>query len=225
MKKFTQSSIFIKLLIIQFLAIVYTCHGFDFFYFWPGSLCDAKRACCLPTSGKPATDFGIHGLWPTFNNGSYPANCNANSPFDGSKISDLTKELQVDWPSLTCPSTNSSKFWTHEWVKHGTCSESVLDQHAYFEANLNLKHSINLLGVLQLAGIQPNGKVYSLQSVRGAIKAGTGYTPVIECNLDASNNSQLYQVYLCVDKSGSKLIECPVLPKRKCASFIEFPSF
>ena len=60
---------------------------------------------------------------------------------------------------------------------------------------------------------------------KNAIKGAIGYTPWIECNVDASRNSQLYQVYLCVDTSGLDLIECPVFPKGKCGSEIEFPSF
>ena len=60
---------------------------------------------------------------------------------------------------------------------------------------------------------------------KNAIKGAIGYTPWIECNVDASRNSQLYQIYLCVDTSGLDLIECPVFPKGKCGSEIEFPSF
>lgn len=74
-------------------------------------------------------------------------------------------------------------------------------------------------------GIHPNGEVYDLGSIKDAIKEGTGYTPWIECNRDESGNSQLYQVYMCVDTSGSNLIECPVFPHGKCSSSIEFPSF
>ena len=74
-------------------------------------------------------------------------------------------------------------------------------------------------------GINPDGSSYSLQNIKNAIKGAIGYTPWIECNVDASGNSQLYQIYLCVDTSGSSLIECPVFPKGKCGSEIEFPSF
>ena len=74
-------------------------------------------------------------------------------------------------------------------------------------------------------GINPDGSSYSLQNIKKAIKGAIGYTPWIECNVDASGNSQLYQIYLCVDTSGSSLIECPVFPKGKCGSEIEFPSF
>ncbi|CAA7396093.1 unnamed protein product [Spirodela intermedia] len=40
--------------------------------------------------------------------------------------------------------------------KHGTCSESVLDQRQYFETALCLKREVDLLGVLQVA-CKPHG--------------------------------------------------------------------
>ena len=77
-----------------------------------------------------------------------------------------------------------------------------------------------------MSGIQPDGGSYSLSSIKGAIQNAIGYTPYIECNVDSSRNSQLYQVYLCVDTSGSDFIDCPVFPHGKaCGSNIEFPSF
>lgn len=76
-----------------------------------------------------------------------------------------------------------------------------------------------------VTGIQPNGDSYSLEDIKGAIQDATGLAPWIECNTDTSGNSQLYQVYMCVDTSGSKLIQCPVFPHGKCGSSIEFPSF
>ncbi|XP_062150057.1 ribonuclease 1-like [Alnus glutinosa] len=222
------SILLIKLLILEYLSLLCVSQDFDFFYFvqqWPASYCDTQKSCCYPTTGKPAPDFGIHGLWPNYKDGSYPSNCDPDSPFNQSEISDLRSSMQKSWPSLACPSSNSIGFWTHEWEKHGTCSESVLDQHGYFEAALNLKKKANLLQALRNAGIQPDGKLYSLESIKGAIEEAIGYTPWIECNVDVSGNSQLYQIYLCVDTSGSDIIECPVFPKGKCDSEIEFSSF
>lgn len=202
--------------------------GFDFFYFvlqWPGSYCDTRQSCCYPKTGKPEADFGIHGLWPNYNDGSYPSNCNP-SPFDLSEITDLRSEMAVKWPSLACPSSSGTKFWSHEWTKHGTCSISVLGQHAYFKAALDLSQRAALLSALQAAGIEPNDQFYSLESIAAAIKKGTGAAPGIQCNRDIDGNSQLYQVYLCADTSASSIIECPLLPHGSgCASRIQFPSF
>ncbi|XP_010258337.1 PREDICTED: ribonuclease 1-like [Nelumbo nucifera] len=220
---------FIGVLAVQHLAVLCASRDFDFFYFvqqWPGSYCDTRRGCCYPKTGKPAADFSIHGLWPNYNDGSYPSNCDSQqNPFDPSEITDLTDRMQRSWPSLACPNNDMLKFWSHEWNKHGTCSESVLDQHGYFETALNLKKKVDLLQILAEAGINPDGNFYNLRDIKVAISEATGYTPGIECNVDGSGNSQLYQVYLCVDKSGPDLIKCPVYPRSRCDSTIEFPSF
>ncbi|XVF43123.1 hypothetical protein PTKIN_Ptkin02bG0015300 [Pterospermum kingtungense] len=224
----SKCSVLINLLVLQYLAVLCVSQDFDFFYFvqqWPGSYCDTDSGCCYPTTGKPAADFGIHGLWPNYDNGSYPEYCDSSNPFNESEISDLLSSMSINWPSLSCPSSDGESFWSHEWDKHGTCSESVLDQHSYFETALNLKNQTQLLQILKSAGINPDGGSYSLESIRDAIKEGTGYTAWIQCNEDSSGNKQLYQVYLCVDTSGSNLIECPVFPTGKCGSEIEFPTF
>jgi ribonuclease T2 len=60
--------------------------------------------------------------------------------------------MEKNWPSLSCPSSNGFRFWSHEWEKHGTCAESELDQHEYFEKALKLKEKMNLLQILKNAG-------------------------------------------------------------------------
>ncbi|KAI8548806.1 hypothetical protein RHMOL_Rhmol07G0303300 [Rhododendron molle] len=211
--EFKNSIILIKLLIVQCLLVCCLARGFDFFYFvqqWPGSYCDTQQSCCYPTTGKPNSDFGIHGLWPNNDDGSYPSNCDPNNPFDQSEVSDLISSLQTSWPTLACPSGNGVSFWSHEWDKHGTCSESMFDQHGYFQT-----------------GINPDGGSYSLSSIQGAINDSIGSLPWIECNADASGNSLLFQVYICVDTSGSNIIQCPIMPNSgKCgSSTVEFPTF
>ncbi|XP_059592883.1 extracellular ribonuclease LE [Vitis vinifera] len=141
------------------------------------------------------------------------------------EISDLIILMQNNWPTLACPSGNGTKFWAHEWNKHGTCSESVLSQHQYFKAALGLKKDVDLLQILEKAGIKPNGESYCLKKTKKAIKDAVGFTPWIQCNVAPSGNRQLYQVYVCVDTSGKNFIQCPVMPKGKCGSSIEFPSF
>ncbi|PON58318.1 Ribonuclease T2-like [Parasponia andersonii] len=104
----THNSALIKILVFSYLSVLCVSQGFDFFYFvqqWPGSLCDTTRSCCYPTKGKPPVDFGIHGLWPTFNNASYPSNCNDNNPYDQSR-----GLLENEWSTLACPRNNGTKF-------------------------------------------------------------------------------------------------------------------
>ncbi|OWM75936.1 ribonuclease 3-like [Punica granatum] len=229
MKYASIGSILIALLSIHCLSALCAVDDFDFFYFvqqWPGSYCDSRHSCCYPKTGKPAADFGIHGLWPNYKDGSYQSKCNPDHVFDKSEISDLISSLEKSWPTLSCPSNDGLKFWEHEWEKHGTCSESELDQHDYFEAGLKLKEKTNLLQALKNAGIEPNDKFYRLESIKEAIKQAVGHEPGIECNVDPSGHKQLSEVYLCVDTSGMEIIECPILPKgSRCASNIQFPKF
>lgn len=77
------------------------------------------------------------------------------------------------------------------------------------------------------AGITPNNEFYSLTNIKTAIKAGVGHTPWIQCNKNAAGTYQLYQVYICIDHSGTVLIDCPVYPTRgECStSSIQFPNF
>ncbi|KAG2584113.1 ribonuclease 1-like [Panicum virgatum] len=202
---------------------------YDFFYLvlqWPGSYCDTKQSCCYPSSGKPAADFGIHGLWPNRDDGSYPQNCNPDAAFNPSKVSDLLSSLRAKWPTLACPTNDGLRFWGHEWEKHGTCAADVFDEHGYFQAALRLRDQLGVLGALTAGGVNPDGGYYTLAQIKGAIREGTGFEPYVECNRDEAGNSQLYQLYFCVSAAGDSLVDCPVLPRgRPCGSRIEFPAF
>ncbi|KAJ3673370.1 hypothetical protein LUZ60_006744 [Juncus effusus] len=216
------------LLSLSLFAAVSCARDFDFFYFvqqWPGSYCDTQRRCCYPTTGKPAAEFTIHGLWPNYNDGTYPSNCDQNQEFDYSEIEDLEKTMQSYWPTLACPTSDGEKFWAHEWNKHGTCAESNLDQHSYFLSALTLHKKADILKALKAAGIKPDDGFYSLASIKSVIKDSIGFTPGIECNRDGSGNNQLSEIYLCVDTSGEKFIECPTFPRISCHNKVQFPSF
>lgn len=202
---------------------------YDFFYLvlqWPGSYCDTKQSCCYPRSGKPAADFGIHGLWPNRDDGSYPQNCNPANAFDPSKVSDLLSSLRREWPTLACPTSDGLQFWAHEWEKHGTCAQNLFNEHGYFQTALHLRDQLRVLDALASAGVSPDGGYYTLSAIKGAIQQGTGFEPFVECNRDESGNSQLYQLYFCVDANASGFVECPVQPGgRPCGNRIEFPTF
>ncbi|KAH7853163.1 hypothetical protein Vadar_034133 [Vaccinium darrowii] len=205
------------------------CFAGDFLYLvlqWPGSYCSAKHGCCFPKNGKPANDFTIAGLWPCYLNATIPQFCNSHSHLNLAKASNLTKSLQVNWASLACPSNDGSNLWAHEWQQHGTCSG--LNQVDYFESALRLKKQVNLLKTLNNAGIQPNGRFYETgAAVEETIRKAVGYMPGVWCNNDKSGNRQLYQVVVCGDVVGNRIIDCPGIPmgKGECAASIKFPPF
>ncbi|PON39529.1 Ribonuclease T2-like [Parasponia andersonii] len=117
-------------MVVTLYGVVLQCASFDFYYFvltWPKSLCNLdpdERSCCDPETGMKPSDFIIHGLWPNFNNGSFPIYCDPRSPFDKNQVSDFIGSMEKYWPSISCPSNDGTKFWSHEWVKLGICSES-----------------------------------------------------------------------------------------------------
>ncbi|GMY25981.1 ribonuclease 3-like [Fagus crenata] len=155
-------SIFIKLLILQYLSVL--SKDFDFFYFvLQGHTVTQSIVCSYPVTGKPTTDFTVHGLCPEYNDGSYPSNCDPitySSKQLRDKRMDLMTNLQKDWPALSCPSSNGFRQGRFR-EKYGTCSESELDQHDYFEAALKL---------IKEERIEPNDGFYSLDNIVEAKK-------------------------------------------------------
>ncbi|KQK15082.1 ribonuclease 1 [Brachypodium distachyon] len=226
---------------------------FDFFYLvqqWPGSFCDTRQGCCFPDdTGRPATGFGIHGLWPNYakcktafndepnaapglesainkrrKKKCWPEYCNNGEPLKLGQIADLLATLNANWGTLSCKNKKSFTFWAYEWKKHGTCSG--LAQHDYFQAALRLKAQHNLTGILAQAGIVPSDdKTYFLSSIRDAIKEGTGFKANLECNRGVGGETQLFQVYQCVDVSGEKLIDCPLPMQGNCQDRVQLPAF
>lgn len=222
---------------------------------WPGSLCDSKKRCCFQDTGKPAAEFGIHGLWPQYTTcrpaagdrdgdgaaaafniilGStvgkpkkkcYPEDCDEKDKLDLLQIKDLLAALERDWPTLSCKNgATNMDFWGHEWQKHGTCS--AFDQHRYFQRSLELKAAHNLTAILADAGIVPSDSAtYFLSGVKDAIRRATGFDAIVECNRNTAGEAQLYQVYLCVARDGSGLVDCPEPLLRNCADKIKFPAF
>lgn len=133
--------------------------------------------------------------------------------------------MDRNWGTLSCRSNGSTAFWSHEWSRHGTCSN--MDQHAYFVAALRYKARFNLTRILLDAGIVPSDeRTYCVGSIRDAIGEATGSAPGIECNRSARNETQLYQVYQCVDLAGTSPVPCPAVPMQgRCTDQVKFPAF
>jgi len=79
----------------------------------------------------------IHGLWPNREDGSWPSTC-SQEKLDDSLLQNLSDTMSKEWPNIkaTKDSPAYDSFWSHEWVKHGTCSG--LSQEDYFSTALKL---------------------------------------------------------------------------------------
>eukprot|EP00850_Spirogloea_muscicola_P004474 SM000019S05018 [mRNA] locus=s19:585876:587446:+ [translate_table: standard] len=210
--------------------------SFDFFYFvqqWPGSYCDGNRKCCYnPDKGKPKESSPSTVYGPTTQTAAGPTTVMTagaltypSLPSIIFQISDLEDDLETYWDTLHCPASKGESFWSHEWSKHGTCADTLGDEHAYFNAALQLWNSTLITQALADAGITP-GASYNFRDIMDIITNYVGFKPAIECNNDREKRPQLYQVYICVDADGETLIDCPIYPKvRACPKTVAFPLF
>ncbi|KAH9745618.1 Ribonuclease 2 [Citrus sinensis] len=145
---------------------------FDYFNFalqWPGTQCQHTRHCC-PSNGccrgsNAPTEFTIHGLWPDYNDGTWPSCCK-KSKFDEKEISTLLDTLEKYWPSYRCGSTSTcysgeGLFWAHE---------RVLNEAGYLPSNT---------------------EKYPLGGIVSAIQNAFHATPKLDCSKDAVNELHL----------------------------------
>lgn len=121
----------------------------------------------------------IHGLWPTWRNGSWPQYCQPTpkQPWNYSQLTDLEPELQDRWSDTGAVDT---QWWQHEWDKHGTCavgSPLISSQLQYFATSLWIDMWLGANGRLQAAGglaKQP----FTLQNLTNIFQA----TPICMAN-------------------------------------------
>lgn len=82
---------------------------------WPGSYCDTRKGCCFPIHGAPGAFFGIHGLWPNYNDGSYPESC-GGEPFSPNTVCNRLIIINNTPSNLLVPPILElgQKFWMEE---------------------------------------------------------------------------------------------------------------
>ncbi|XP_045790469.1 ribonuclease 2 [Trifolium pratense] len=215
---------------------------FDYFALalqWPGTYCQRTRKCCSSNgccrgSNSPATIFTIHGLWPDYNDGTWPSCCTKSS-FDPKEISTLNDALEKYWPSLSCSKPSScnggkGSFWGHEWEKHGTCSYPVFgNEYDYFLTTLNLYFKYNVTSVLNDAGYVPsNTEKYPLGGIISAIENAFHASPQIICSKDSVQELRLcfskdFKPRDCAIASDAKIDM--VTSKSSCPKYVSLPEF
>ncbi|EYU40680.1 hypothetical protein ABFS82_14G060000 [Erythranthe guttata] len=212
---------------------------FDYFVLalqWPGTYCRRTRHCCSSNgccrSTNAPTGFTIHGLWPNYNDGTWPSCCTGKT-FDAKEVSTLLSGLNMYWPSLSCGSTSNCHggkgiFWEHEWEKHGTCASSVTgEEYNYFVTALNVYFKYNVTDVLREAGyVASDSEKYPLGGIVSAIQNAYHSTPELQCSGGA-----LQELHLCFYKdftprdcaAGSNTTNGFVNSKKSCPKYISLP--
>lgn len=95
--------------------------------------------------------WSIHGLWPQFNQTTWPAYCK-NVSFNISTLEPLESQLKQRW--FSCDGSPES-FWEHEWKKHGSCMFVPTNEFTYFNRTLHLFQNVQPhIGVWCTAGLQ-----------------------------------------------------------------------
>ncbi|XP_022155091.1 ribonuclease MC-like [Momordica charantia] len=215
MKTSRREIVFMFVLAITIFLPIVKSQTFDDFWFvqqWPPAVCSFQQGRCV---GQGLRTFTIHGVWPQ-KGGTSVVNC-PGTPFDFTKISSLETDLNRVWPNVI---TGDNKFfWSHEWNKHGVCSESKFNMKAYFQMAINMRNSIDLMNALKVGGLAPNGLSKSKQRVQSALRTHFGKEPVLRCR-GTGSNIRLIEIVMCFDDDGVTLINCNPVSSNCANSFI-----
>ena len=186
---------------------------FDFVRQWTPNTCYKSTHECSHLMPEIKDTWTIHGLWPSLDAKHYPSNCAGSlCNFNSSEIADLAPEMHLEWP--TDFPGGDTKFWLHEYCKHGTCCTDVLPtEHDFFSMALSLHKKLNIEDALSAAGITPQLDVtYTMKEMKQAMETSFGVTDVVYwCRFVKDGNSSkqlLYQISICVSKEFD-VINCP----------------
>jgi len=185
-------------------------------YEWTAEYCYGQYAY-FPGCNDPEeywkTHFTIHGLWPQYSTGGYPASC-TTEPFDPAVIDVVGYDRMITyWPNVEVAEGDPDydQFWEHEWTKHGTCSG--LSQEAYFNQTIALYEK---LGSPSDVGNAVGGTI-SAEAVRNDFGGPS------RCTLQCESGKYLEGVFTCWNESNgipTTQRDCPadVLAEDSCTS-------
>jgi ribonuclease T2 len=147
---------------------------------------------CYSHRGAPECDwhrgFIVHGLWPQYRDGSWPAHCSETPGLSDSSALDGIMPAEL---------------MTHEWQTHGTCSG--LSPSAYFGLIRKLFHLVTIPP--DLAHPRFSKTIHPALLKGDFERANSGLTDqsiVVQCRRD-----YLTAVQICLDKQGARIISCP----------------
>jgi len=179
---------------------------------WQPTICSEVNIC----KNVNDIDFNIHGLWPQNFDGSYPCYCDKNAIFNIDNFTPtMIHEMNYEWGSYICEFSDvhcNSHFWSHEWLKHGTCA-NIGNQTEYFNEVLDIKTEYQYVDILHDVDIyQSNTELIKLADFYNALIDKIGVLPEVTCI-----GEYITGITLCFNKDV-KLIDCPDSSPMRCTN-------
>ncbi|KAE8792455.1 hypothetical protein D1007_33067 [Hordeum vulgare] len=209
----------LSVLVLLSLVVVSSAEEFDFFYLvpqlsdsfgksdepyddhrlvsrrlyvlfqWPGSFCDTKTGWCFPGTGKPVTDFGIHGMWPNY------SKCKTQGVLDG-VIEMVTKGKKKCRPEFGIHGMWPLQLWEKgpaEGDGRQLAGARVQGREEHPVLDPRVGEVLNMI-------VSFDSETYFLIDINDTIKKGVGFMTKLESNQGITDEAQLYRVYHCVDR-------------------------
>jgi len=189
---------------------------------WAPGFCQTSPTHCVK---KMDNHFTIHGMWPQLAHSEGPQFCCYENNFDMKLLNPILNDLNEYWPSFF--RSDNRGFWSHEWLKHGTCAKNVLSLQGelnYFRSTLLKMRGMRILDTLKSQGIVPSSSaVYKSNKIQDALAKISGTRVMIDCDYEHDQNIPvLTGLNFCFDPN-LKPIDCGP-SKSRCSRDIRFLS-
>lgn len=189
----------------------------------PGSCSTSPQECKRTTNSH----FTVHGMWPTIKGTQEPSDCCFDNTFDFAAIQPILPLLDEYWFSYYDKGSSRS-FWSHEWLKHGTCSRDIKQlkgEARYFGTTVQLAKNLPILETLAKAGITPDNKrIYQSTDVYKALLP-LSQDKIFQISCDYEHHQPIpviTGVNFCFD-INLKPADCPEM-RQKCRRQLIFPA-
>lgn len=151
---------------------------------WSPEYCATSDNPDSTQCGERRYSLVVHGLWPQYENGGFPADCSAERAVPQAIVDSMLDIMP------------SKKLIQHEWDKHGTCSGLSVEK--YFQLTRQIYNSIAIPDKYK----QPTD--YIVTSVRDIEGDLIGVNPTLDGSKIAIDckNRYLQEILVCYDKNN-----------------------
>lgn len=203
----------------------HTNYQFDYIQLtlqWGPGFCKTSPQACQ----RVVSQFTIHGMWLNTHYSEGPSFCCFDNVFNFKDLASILPDLDNYWFSYY--NSNNRGFWSHEWLKHGTCARDVpalRGEKNYFGTTIDIFKKMPILDTLKKANIVPsNSKIYISTEFNSALKQiSQGKDIQVDCDYEHDQKIPILKgVNFCFD-SSLRFVDCPPMKKR-CRSQVYFLS-